>query len=200
MRGRYRRDVTRPALLLTGGTSRRMGSPKAELLWRGERLADRAANVLTAVCDPVIEVGPGYTGLPVALEEPRGTGPLAALVAGVEALALGGPVGGVVVLAVDLPFVGPELIRLLADWPGDGSVVPVDDGHRQVLCARYGDDATAPAARLLAEGRRSLVALVDQVTVELVRESRWHAVAPTHAFADVDTPDDVTRWLSHVDG
>jgi molybdopterin-guanine dinucleotide biosynthesis protein A len=79
-------------------------------------------------------------------------------------------------------------------------VVPVDDGHRQVLCARYGDDATAPAARLLAEGRRSLVALVDQVTVELVRESRWHAVAPTHAFADVDTPDDVTRWLSHVDG
>jgi molybdopterin-guanine dinucleotide biosynthesis protein A len=178
-----------------------MGSPKAELLWRGERLADHGAKVLSAVCDPVVEVGPGYTALPTALEEPRGTGPLAALVAGTEFLrVVGEPVGPVVVLAVDLPFVDAELIRLLAEWPGDGSVVPVADDHLQVLCARYSDAAAETAARLLAEGRRSLLDLVEQTTVDLVPEAQWRAVAATNAFADVDTPDDVARWRNAVDG
>lgn len=193
--------MTRPALLLTGGASRRMGSPKAELLWRGRRLADRAAAVLVGVCSPVIEVGPGYTGLAATVEEPRGAGPLAALVAGVGELERRGErAAPVVVLAVDLPFVGGELIRLLAEWPGERSAIPVADGHLQVLCARYGTDATATAARLLAEGRRSLVDLVDRTSVDRVPEERWQEVAPVHAFADVDTPDDVTRWWSRLDG
>lgn len=195
--------VTRAALLLTGGSSRRMGAPKAEITWRGERLADRAARVLTAVCDPVMEVGPGYTALPAAVEEPPGGGPLAALVAGHhELVRRGARDGPIVVLAVDLPFVGPELVRLLADWPGDGTVVPTADGHLQVLCARYGIGVVGTAAGLLAEGRRSLVGLIDRVPAEIVGETRWRAVAGAnaHSFADVDTPDDVARWLADVDG
>jgi molybdopterin-guanine dinucleotide biosynthesis protein A len=191
----------RPALLLTGGASRRMGTPKAELMWHGERLADRAARVLRHVCDPVIEVGPGYTGLPVTAEEHPGAGPLAALVAGFEALARAGTPGGApIVLGVDLPFVEPELVRLLADWPGNASAVPVADGHRQVLCARYGGEAAPIAARLLTLGRRSLLALVDEARAEIVPEACWRTVAPGHSFADVDTPDDVARWLTRVDG
>jgi molybdopterin-guanine dinucleotide biosynthesis protein A len=180
-----------------------MGAPKAEITWRGERLADRAARVLTAVCDPVIEVGPGYTALPATVEEPPGGGPLAALVAGHhELVRRGAPDGPIVVLAVDLPFVGPELVRLLADWPGDGTVVPTADGHLQVLCARYGTGVVGAAAGLLAEGRRSLVGLIDRVPAEMVGETRWRAVAGAnaHSFADVDTPDDVARWLADVDG
>jgi molybdopterin-guanine dinucleotide biosynthesis protein A len=103
-------------------------------------------------------------------------------------------------LAVDLPFVDAELIRLLAEWPGDGTVVPVADGHLQVLCARYSDAATEAAARLLTEGRRSLLDLVEQTTVDLVPEAQWRAVAATNAVADVDTPDDVARWRNAVDG
>ena len=181
-----------------------MGTPKAQIVWRGERLADRAARVLAAVCDPVIEVGPGYTAVASVLEEPRGAGPLAALVAGHEELARRG-MGRVpvVVLGVDLPFVGPELIRLLADWPGAGTVVPDAGGHLQVLCARYGLDALALAARTFAQGRRSLVGLVEQVGAEIVPEARLlPVVAEGHptAFADVDTPDDVARWLGDGDG
>ena len=48
--------VTIPALLLTGGASRRMGSPKALLDVDGLPLAVRSARVLAAACDPVIEV------------------------------------------------------------------------------------------------------------------------------------------------
>ena len=41
-------------LLFTGGASRRFGSPKAELMVDGERLADRGARLLLEVCDVVI--------------------------------------------------------------------------------------------------------------------------------------------------
>ena len=50
-------------------------------------------------------------------------------------------------LGVDLPFVEPELVRLLADWPGNASAVPLADGHRQVLCARYGEEAAPIPAK-----------------------------------------------------
>jgi len=48
--------VTAGGLLLTGGASRRFGSPKAELTIDGERLADRGARLLLDVCD-YISVG-----------------------------------------------------------------------------------------------------------------------------------------------
>jgi molybdopterin-guanine dinucleotide biosynthesis protein A len=178
-----------------------MGTPKAELSWQGESLAERAARVLTAVCDPVVEVGPGYTGLPSTLEDPPGEGPLAAFVAGAEALSRAGRVPEpVMLLAVDLPFVDSELIELVARWPGERTAVPVADGHRQVLCARYGTEAPSAAARLLADGRRSLVALLDHVAADFLPEAAWRAVAPAHVFADVDTPEDLTRWRRDVHG
>ncbi len=74
--------MTCAGVLLTGGASRRMATDKATIVWRGETLAARAARVLTAVCDPVIEVGPGATQLPCVREHPAGSGPLAAFVAG----------------------------------------------------------------------------------------------------------------------
>ena len=40
-----------------------MGRDKAEIVVAGERLADHAARVLTAVCEPVLEIGPGRSQL-----------------------------------------------------------------------------------------------------------------------------------------
>jgi molybdopterin-guanine dinucleotide biosynthesis protein A len=74
--------VTCAGVLLTGGASRRMATDKANIVWRGETLAARAARVLGAACDPVIEVGSGATGLRCVREDPPGSGPLAALLAG----------------------------------------------------------------------------------------------------------------------
>lgn len=177
-------------LLLTGGSSRRLGVEKATFVVRGERLADRAARVLATACAPVVEVGPGVTGLPTAREDPPGEGPLAGLAAGVAALATRGPV---VLLACDLPFVESPLLAWLASWEGDGTVVPVADGRAQTTCGRYGVDALERAPELLAAGQRSLRALVDAVDATLVGDDEWRAVASAGAFADVDTLDDIAR-------
>jgi molybdopterin-guanine dinucleotide biosynthesis protein A len=141
-------------LLLTGGASRRLGVDKATLRLDGETLADRAARVLTRVCRPVLEVGPGVTGLARVDEGTRRGGPLVALAAGGEALRARGHTGPAIMLAVDLPRVGEALLELLRDWPGALTVVPEVDGRAQTMCARYGGDALLAAQSLVDGGGR----------------------------------------------
>ena len=176
-------------VLLTGGASSRMGTDKARLVVQGETLAARAARVLSAVCDPVVEVGPHVSGLPAVEEDPRGAGPLVALLAGVGAL--GNP-RVVVLLACDLPFVDPPLLQLLVDWPGTGTVVPVVDGEFQYACARYGPAALDEAAAAARKGVLSLRAIAS-ADCEYLTAEHWGEVATSRAFADVDTPADWER-------
>jgi molybdopterin-guanine dinucleotide biosynthesis protein A len=180
-------------LLLTGGASRRFGSPKAEVTVCGERLADRGARLLTEVCDVVVEVGPGYSSLPAVREEPAGSGPLAALVAGADALAALGAPASFLALAVDLPFVERALLEYLRDHPSANSVVPRVDAMPQPLCARYTGDAAISARALLPDGARAMKALLASVPVTWVDEDEWTRVASIDALADVDTPDDALR-------
>ena len=180
-------------VLLTGGASRRLGAPKSELLVDGERLADRAARVLSQVCDPAVEVGRGASALACVREEPAGSGPLAAFAAGVTAIRSSGARGAVLVLAVDLPFVDVPLLEWLAHNEPAGTLVPTVAGRAQSLCARYAPDALDHANDVLATGERSMHALLDRLDVRYADESDWRAVADARAFLDVDTEADVAR-------
>ncbi len=180
-------------LLLTGGASARLGAPKAELRRDGERLADRAARLLVAVCAPALEVGPGASPLPAVREDPPGGGPLAAVAAGAAALRAGGVDAPVLVLAVDLPFVDEALLRWLAETPAPGTLVPRVGGAPQSLCARYDADDLDTAAALLAGGESSMRALLAAVDVTYADEDQWGSAVPPDAFTDVDTPDAVAR-------
>lgn len=177
-------------ILLTGGASRRLGTDKATIVFDGETLAARAGRVLSTVCDPVVEVGPGVSGLRAVREEPAGSGPLAALVAGADAIGADAPL---LLLACDMPFVDVALLELLATWPGEGTVVPVAGERVQYTCARYGAATLDRARTELAAGGRALKQVVDDTSASLVDETQWRAVAPPHAFVDVDTPEDLAR-------
>jgi molybdopterin-guanine dinucleotide biosynthesis protein A len=181
-------------LLLTGGSSRRLGVDKAILELDGESLASRLARVLGAVCSPTIEVGPGYTTLPATREDPPGQGPLAALTAGAAAIAADRALMPTIVLAVDLPFVDTALVEWLVAHPAPITVVPIVDGVRQTLCARYSPDALAAARELLDAGERSLRALLAAVPVHEAPEAEWAAVASQRTFADVDTREDAAEF------
>lgn len=181
-------------LLLTGGASSRLGFTKAELICGDERLVDRGARVLGAVCDDVIEVGTGFGSLPTVHEDPPGSGPLAAVAAGVAALRERGHVDSVLVLAVDLPFVEATLLAWLGAHPATGSVVPRVAGIAQSVCARYSSDALSTARALVGAGERSMRALLDRVEVTYVDEAEWSVVCDERAFADIDTPEDLARF------
>jgi molybdopterin-guanine dinucleotide biosynthesis protein A len=180
--------VTCAGVLLTGGASRRMGVDKATIVVDGETLATRAARVLGTVCDPVIEVGPGVTNLPCTREDPPGGGPLAALVAGATAL----DARMVILLGCDYPFVNEELLRLVADWPGTRTAIPIAGGRMQYACARYGPAAFDAAHDVLMLGRGSLAA-VAEIDCDTIPEETWRAEATERALDDIDTPQDMRR-------
>jgi molybdenum cofactor guanylyltransferase len=181
-------------LLLTGGAGRRMGRDKAGLVIGGVRLADRAAAVLSAVCHPVVEVGPARTSLPSVREDPPGAGPLAAVAAGGRALRDRGHTGPALVLAVDMPRVEEPLLRFLATFPSEASVVPFVAGHPQPLCARYSPDALMTAERLVRGGEDSLRALLGALPeVQWAGPRMWGKVATESSFLDLDEPADLER-------
>jgi molybdopterin-guanine dinucleotide biosynthesis protein A len=181
-------------LLLTGGESRRMGVDKATLELGGERLVDRAGRLLEAVCDPILEVGPGYTELEAVREEPPGTGPLAAIAAGGLALRLREQRGPAIVLAVDLPLMTEGFLRFLSTFPGDGSVVPFVAGEPQPVCARYSEDALIRAEEAVRRGERAIRPFLRTLPdLQWTGPRMWGHVAEERTLGDVDTPEDLRR-------
>ena len=171
-----------------------MGVDKANLEIDGERLADRSARVLGAVCLPVLEVGPGYTDLGGVREDPPGRGPLAAIAAGARALRQRGWAGPALVLAVDLPLVTAEALAFLRDFPGSDAVVPFVGGQPQPLCARYSAEALDGAPEAVARGEDSVRRFLASLGgVQWVGPRMWGAVADERTFSDVDTPEDLER-------
>ncbi len=180
-------------LVLTGGSSRRMGRDKATLEIEGVPLARRVADALRAVTSLTIEVGPGTSGLPSVTEEPPGSGPLAAVVAGWEELVRRtGEKQPAVVLSCDLPAATPGLVAWLVGRPGAASVVPVLDGAPQPLCARWAVADLERARAQLAAGERSLRRVFGPGT-DFVTEDEVEQAVGLRLVRDVDTPEDVAR-------
>jgi molybdopterin-guanine dinucleotide biosynthesis protein A len=147
------------ALLLTGGSSRRMGAPKALLSVDGTSLAQRTAALLAQVAAPVVEVGPGFTDLPAVADRQPGAGPLVALAEGWRSFPR--PAApALLVVACDLPRLTVAVLQRLAAEPGNVAIVPEVDGRLQPLCARYPASALDLAVRLAADGARSLQQLL----------------------------------------
>ncbi len=175
-----------------------MGFEKAALRIAGVPLAQRIAGAMTAVLAPVVEVGPGYCQvLPVVREDRPGEGPLSATAAGDRALRALGHHGAAVLVACDLPLLDEAVLRLLSDWPGESSVVPVVDGWPQPLCARWSRRDLDAVEGLLAEGERSMRSLLARPGIELLGEEEWSSALSRDALVDVDRPEDLERlWLA----
>jgi molybdopterin-guanine dinucleotide biosynthesis protein A len=179
-------------MLLTGGASRRMGIDKASIvIAAGRTCAEVVAGRLAAVAAPVIEVGPGRSGLTSIADQTPGAGPLAAMATGWMTLHEMGHAGAVLVLACDLPSITVPVLDLLARFPGVETVVPVVRGRAQPLCARFSARSLDTCQRLVAEGLRSL----NATTVTWIGPEIWSAAADDRCFRDIDTPEDLTRML-----
>jgi len=173
-------------VLLTGGASRRLGTDKAQLVAAdGRTLAVRAAELLGGVCDECVEVGDGHSGLPSLREAPPGSGPLAALLAGVDALGARGAVAArsVVLLGCDYPRLdAAALDALVAAAAGGVTAIATAAGRAHYVCACYSPEAIGEARRRLARGERALRWI----------ESQHHVLVAFGAevLHDVDTPAD----------
>lgn len=185
------------AIVLAGGGSRRMGSPKALLDWHGEPLVHRVARVLADVCGPVVVVaGPGQAlPLPVGVERAEDAtpsrGPLEGVAAGVEALH--GRALRAFLAAVDLPLLDPALVRaLLSELDGHDAAVPVLRGRDQPLAAAYDIHALTRVRALLDSGHTRVHDLLDGIRVHRVEAA---TLPGGDSIVGANTPAEYRRLL-----
>jgi molybdopterin-guanine dinucleotide biosynthesis protein A len=187
-----------PALagvVLCGGRSVRMGVDKATIEVGGTTLLARAIARLSEACDPVL-IAPGSLSLDIDARR---------LVR--DALPDAGPLGGIVaalhrsphpllaVVAVDMPWLDPALLRLLAARIGDHDVALCQTQRgAEPLHAVYAQSALPVAEDALHSSDRSVRGMIARLRSVLVREAEWRAAGISEHFAgNVNTPADLAE-------
>ena len=170
-------------IVLAGGRSSRMGTPKAALEWHGSTLLRRTAAILARVTEgPVVVVrAPGQDlpalppGTEVVDDPHEGLGPVQGLAAGLAAV--GGQAGIAFVSSTDMPFLHPAFVRrvLRAAQEGADVALPVARGYPQPLAAAYRTALAAVAERLVAEERLRPAFLFEQCAVTRLDEAALRA-------------------------
>ncbi|MDI6816331.1 MAG: formate dehydrogenase accessory sulfurtransferase FdhD [Actinomycetota bacterium] len=191
------------AIILAGGRSSRMGRDKNLVEFDGEPLLLRAVNNLAALFSEVIVVA----NQPIPLEV---TG--AKVVR--DAVANRGPLGGIgtglkesshetnFVLAVDMPFADPQVIRYLAGLTGKADiVVPRTAGGLEPLFAFYGKRCLPAIDEVLARGERKVAAIFPRLNVWIVGSSELaHLEGADVSFVNINTSHDLDKAEQGIAG
>lgn len=194
--------------VLAGGASSRMGRPKSGVVLGGRTLLQRAVQTIFGFTGGQVSVlvGPDFADcLPDAdFQIVRDLPPPA------EYLESRAPIFGlrtalsvsnaewIAVLAVDLPFVPAELLKLLAARADENVdvVVPVQpDGSIQPLCALYRRDTVLPAVEAAIAGDViSLRGMIAELRSSIVEFSELVGLSrTTNVFINVNTPEDLAQ-------
>jgi len=174
-------------ILLTGGSSRRMGRDKATLEFGDDTLLTFHLQRIPRTF-PVVVVGEPVDTWPQVTftrEDPPGAGPVAAIASGLEHVST--PIA--LILAVDTPFALPQLLRFELG-PESHALIPRDpSGKAQYLAGLYRTDPLRYALQQLGSPE-------DKSMRELVCHLlpiEYHELSPevVHDFMDLDTPEDL---------
>ena len=187
--------------VLVGGRGSRLGGVSKGLLAApsgNATLVERLrAEVQAAFTQPeLVLVGAAEPyaklGLSAVPDAPEGVGPLGGL-GGLLAHAERRGASAVLALACDLPYLERGLLaRLGREAPEARALVVTDGAVRNPLIARYAVTETAGAVQhVLAAGRRSLQAVLDELGSEVVTLELSEAERAT--LRDWDTPEDIAR-------
>ena len=170
-------------IVLAGGRSTRMGTPKAALEWHGSTLLRRVGGVLRRVVDgPVVIVrAPGQalpplpTGVEVAEDAHEGRGPLQGLAAGLAAVA--DRAEAAYVSSTDVPLLHPAFVRRVLDELDEDTdvVLPHAGGFPHPLSPAYRTSLLTLVERLIAEDRMRPAFLFEQCRVRRLDERALRA-------------------------
>ena len=197
-------------IILAGGRSSRMGSNKALLAFPGDAVSqtfvERLTSLLAGLCQEVLLVAraerSGKEDLfpfvdarrRVIYDQIPDQGPLMGLYSGLQATSC----SHALVLAVDQPFVRPELLAWLCTFPlNEQILVPRVQGIPQVLLARYPRALLPIIAECLRAGRRDPRALLNSsASTHFLEEEQIRVVDPDlRSFVNINTPEDFQRAM-----
>lgn len=186
--------ISRAGFVLVGGDSRRMGSDKALLPWRGATLAQYVAGEVAAAAGTAVLVGDpvkyGGLGYAVVRDLAPGTGPLGGICSALRSSSAEWNL----VVACDMPGVTATfLTRLLEAAAASGAdcLVPAGpEGRPEPLCAVYHARALPAIAAALARGVRKVT--------DGLRDTRISVfpVEERQVFENCNTREE---WAAHSD-
>ena len=179
-------------VVLAGGRSSRMGTPKAWLDWHGSTLLRRVCGIVArGTGGPVVVVrAPGQElpalpeGVRVVDDAREGRGPLQGILAGLQAV----DADVAFVASVDLPLLHPRFVAAVCRGAdGVDVAVPHVGGHRQPLAAAY-RPALAPLVQELVDADRMKPAFLFERCATRWLEDLPHpeSVRNLNARADYD--------------
>lgn len=196
----YRAPVKTPltepvtAIVLAGGASSRMGSPKALLPFGKETLLERVIRRISEISTDIVVVTGEHVALPalpegvrVVVDEIPLQGPLAGILYGLRAA----QTDLCFVCSCDLPFLGGRLARALLDLAGDfDAVVPRWGQHLQPMLAVYRRRLIPVFEELLAAGRLGPSSVLERANGRELASEEIERIEPGGAsFFDIDTPE-----------
>jgi molybdenum cofactor guanylyltransferase len=185
------------AFILAGGRSTRMGTDKAFVLLEGRTLLARALDLARSLTPEVHIVGDPAKFAPFApvVEDLfPGCGPLA----GIHAALRSSQTDLNLILAVDMPFLTPALLRYMLRRAKDSesALVTVARTPRgwQPLCGVYRRDFTSIAERALRAGRYKIDALFVDAGAQVISDPELQSAGfSLDLFSNLNTADDLAE-------
>lgn len=182
-------------VVVAGGRGRRFGGDKVLHARGGGRQIDVVVQQLAGLGGRiVVACGPRPLGVPGTIEvvdDPHVQGPLAGVVAGLEAA--GGDL--VAVVAADLVAPSPALLKATAGHArglGVPGAMPAVDGRAQPLHAVVDPGAAAALRTAAARTGSRLIESLLAIGVVIVDEATWRPWAPDAMPGhDIDTREDL---------
>lgn len=184
--------------LLVGGSSRRMGRPKADVAFGGSTLLGRVAEAARGAFGRVIAVqrpgGAPADALQTICELPHNE---KAPIFGI-ACALRHAGEKCFIMAIDYPLITTEMLRFLADRFEASSaplLAPRWSGKLQMLCAGYSPALLPLIDERIAAGRFELRGLAADA--EIIEEEALRSTFPGEPLMNVNTPEELelaARW------
>ena len=182
--------------VLAGGQSTRMGRDKALLEIGGQPLIQSAVNLLKAVTERVVILGPaeqyGFLGLPVLPDLVPSRGPLSAICTGLER----SETDVNLFLACDMPLMQAPFLKLLVEKAAqaDAVLMRLDDGSLEPLCAVYNRSCLSVVKANYDCGRFKLSDLFPDLRTRYLTESDLqHLGLDRGIFTNLNTPGDLEQ-------
>lgn len=183
-----------------------MGRDKAQLSFRGRTLLEQALATARALTPAVWIVGPRARfehWAPVVEDQFPGQGPLA----GIHAALHASPAELNVVLAVDTPFVTPELLRYLLERARTSAAVAVVPATQEAngterlhpLVAVYRRALAEAAKAALRDARNQIEPVLRTAPLLIVGEAEFTARGfAADLFRNLNTPEEFERAAAGV--
>lgn len=195
------RPEVKTAILLAGGQSSRMGKDKALLELGDETLLNRSIRRLSplfpelvvASNNPHLEIESAQ----VVKDAVPFLGPLGGILAGLQASS--SPLN--LVVAVDMPFVKLELIRLLLEEAEEDVTCPVLTRGPEPLLAVYGKGCLSILKKHFDDRDLKTVSFFSEVRVKYLTEQRIREADPDlSSFYNINTYDDLQTARTRLGG